>query len=118
MAPLPLLKRTHLAGLAGSSVTVFCAQAFVYALVAGDFCSGTGTGETRFYRLCNDSSFLVANALDPVLLLCLILMLHVKSGRLATDRVSFAIGVIVYQLTGILAAYVIWASPLFLQSIR
>jgi hypothetical protein len=50
-----------------ASFFVFLYKGVAYSLAAGQYCSGTGTGETRFYRLCNDLSFFIPLGLDLLL---------------------------------------------------
>ena len=53
-------------GVVALGVTT-CYKVAIYVLTAGQYCTGTGTGSTRFYRVCNDLSLVLLLFVDLLL---------------------------------------------------
>ena len=83
-----------------------------YVLSWGGYCSGTGTGTTRFYRLCNYSSFFIL--LLPDLLLLTMLMFWRPLGRL---HLAIRIFLIIVYIIYVIFSHVLWDLPFFLTSV-
>jgi len=86
-----------------------CYEVTDYALLAGGYCSGTETGVSRFFRICNESWFFLTLALDFTFLLLLLLLFQV--GRVESRRrLIFVVGYLAYL------AFIplVWRSPFFL----
>jgi hypothetical protein len=83
-----------------------------YALAAGQYCSGTGTGETRFYRLCNDLSFFIPLGLDLILVALLMFWRPIRRLRLRYRLLLLALCAIY-----IFFSPLIWDLPFFLTPV-
>lgn len=84
-----------------------------YVLKWGGDCSGTGTGGTsRFYRLCNYSSFFIV--LLPDLLLLTLLMFWRPLGKL---HLAIRIFLVIVYLIYVIFSHVLWDLPFFLTPI-
>jgi hypothetical protein len=90
-----------------------CYKIVTYAQIAGEYCTGTGTGSTRFFRLCND--MWLFTALITEFLVLTELVVWSKSRRPNSIIKCVAFGV---YLAYILVSPLMWELPFFLTSAR
>jgi death-on-curing protein len=89
-----------------------CYKVAMYVVTAGQYCSGTGTGSTRFYRVCNDLSLVLLLFVDLIIFIaCLFLLKHdIKKPY------AFLV-VIAYGIYALLSPF-LWDLPFFLTATR
>jgi hypothetical protein len=85
-----------------------CYKVTYYALLADVYCSGTGTGETRFFRICNEFWLVFILALDALLLLSLLALIKYRKVGQRYKLVLFGLYIIY-----IIFISKIWESPFF-----
>jgi hypothetical protein len=86
-----------------------CYKIIAYALVAGDYCSGTGRGSTRFFRLCNETWLIVPLIMDFLFLAGLAVWFRSRTLDPVFRKVAWGI-----YLAYILLSPLIWNFPFFL----
>ena len=52
MTRQPWISSLELAACAVTLLLTGCMKLLAWTLIAGEYCSGTGTGDTRFFRIC------------------------------------------------------------------
>lgn len=94
-------------------LAVLCYKITVYALATGEYCSGTGRGSTRFFRLCNEMSLVIPLAFDFVLLIGLAICFQARRPNPIIKRIAFGT-----YIAYILVSPFMWNLPFFLNPTR
>lgn len=83
-----------------------------YVAVWGNYCSGTGTGGSRYFRVCNDVWLIVILVISFLVFLGMTRLLKVKQTSWTTKL--FFIGL--YVICVAASPFVLWDLPFFLTS--
>ncbi len=86
-------------------------EILMYALFSGDYCSGTGTGASRFFRVCNETWLIVMLVADFLVLLGIVILLKTKQTHWTTKLLFVGLYVVCVVISPL-----IWDSPFFLTS--
>ena len=94
-----------------------CCKTTLYSLAAGQYCSGTGKGNTRFYRLCDEIWLLLPLALDFLVVSALAMLFETRIRSIKWRLVLLGLYA-VYILVSPCILVKVWDSPFFLTSYR
>ena len=85
----------------------------MYILIAGEYCSGTGRGSTRSFRLCNEIWLIIPLIIDFLVMVSLAVWSQSRKPASIIRQVALG-GYMIY----VFLSPLVWELPFFLAPIR